>query len=81
MHALDEQVVENMVAGVVDFAAVMVPLEDGDSNSGAGYHAIDEDEDGDDELLSHAVLSATMGPKPDAATGPRSARLIVMATS
>jgi hypothetical protein len=41
-----------MGAGVVDFAAVMFPLKDGDSNSDAGYHIIDEDEHGDDELLS-----------------------------
>jgi hypothetical protein len=45
----DEQVAENMGAGVVDFAAVMVP--DGDSSSDAGYQATDEHEDGDDEVL------------------------------
>jgi hypothetical protein len=36
----DEQVAENMGAGVVDFAAVMVP--DGDSSSDAGYQATHE---------------------------------------
>ncbi|KAM0931874.1 hypothetical protein ACQ4PT_000135 [Festuca glaucescens] len=37
-HAVgEEQVAENMGAGAVDFADVMVPLEDGDSSSEAGY--------------------------------------------
>ncbi|KAM0931938.1 hypothetical protein ACQ4PT_000025 [Festuca glaucescens] len=51
-HAVgEEQVAENMGAGAVDFADVMVPLEDGDSSSEAGYQAIDEHEDGDDEVV------------------------------
>jgi hypothetical protein len=51
-HAVgEEQVAENMFAGVVDFAAGMVALEDGDSSSDAGYQATDEHEDGDDEVL------------------------------
>ncbi|KAM0830185.1 hypothetical protein ACQ4PT_066373 [Festuca glaucescens] len=51
-HAVgEEQVAENMGDGAVDFADVMVPLEDGDSSSEVGYQATDKHEDGDDEVV------------------------------
>ena len=40
-----EHVAENMIAGGHEFAAVVVPLDDGNSSSQAGSQAVDDSED------------------------------------